>query len=667
VGRPTTLNIRPLRLSLPVPLLAVYAVVLVLLTVEISGVLAGTAVGEALADWLLWCVFALGIVLCATRAVQVPGERLPWALFAAGWAAYVVGGLYFNLVQHGSSASFPQPSDVLWLAFYPCAIGSFALLLRRRGIVRSRVMWIDGAIGALTAVGLGVTLLFSPALGDDLVSAIYAVMDLSMLGFVAVVACAEGWRLDRTWACVVLGLIGITVADSFYLVQAADGAWTTGNLVDLPYVLGTLLLCAAAWQPHRPPPTPEPGATRLFTVPLTFALVSVGLQATDVIWHQSFWSHLAVTVSLVLVVARLGVTFRDYASVLAGSRREALTDAVTGLGNRRRLVADLDAAVASGEDAVVAIFDLDGFKHYNDAYGHAAGDALLARLGRALGAAVGEHGAYRLGGDEFCVLLAGPRREVQPVLDAAVRALTEDGEGFRIDNSHGSVDLPLEVADAAGALKLADQRMYARKNSRPTSALSQTRDLLVDILAEREPDLHDHVLDVGRLAEGTARRLGLSDEEVADVVSAAELHDVGKIAIPDAILHKPGPLDEDEWVFMRRHTIIGERFLAGVPALRSVARYVRSSHEWWDGSGYPDGLAGADIPLGARIITVCDAYAAMTADRPYRRAIAEADALAELRRCAGSQFDPAVVDAFCAVTAELRSAAPPSAHVAASS
>jgi HD-GYP domain-containing protein (c-di-GMP phosphodiesterase class II) len=253
------------------------------------------------------------------------------------------------------------------------------------------------------------------------------------------------------------------------------------------------------------------------------------------------------------------------------------------------------------------------------------------------------------------------------VLDRAVQSLTEDGEGFRIDNSHGSVDLPGEASDAAAALKLADQRMYARKNSRPTSAFSQTRDLLVDILAEREPDLHDHVLDVGRLAAGTARRLGLRDEEVADVVSGAELHDVGKIAIPDAILHKPGPLDPDEWVFMKRHTIIGERFLAGVPALRSVACFVRSSHEAWDGSGYPDALAGEDIPLGARIIAVCDAYAAMTADRPYRRAMPHAVAVAELRRCAGTQFDPAVVAVFCAVTAELREAAPPPAHVTASS
>jgi diguanylate cyclase (GGDEF)-like protein len=327
-------------------------------------------------------------------------------------------------------------------------------------------------------------------------------------------------------------------------------------------------------------------------------------------------------------------------------------------------MADLEAAVASGDPTVAAIFDLDGFKHYNDAFGHAAGDALLTRLGRALGAAVaGRGGAYRLGGDEFCVLLCGDRVATEAVVARAVEALTEDGEAFSIGSSHGIVEIPAEAADAMCALKTADQRMYARKNARPTSAFSQTRDLLVGVLAEREPDLHEHVLDVGRLAAETARRLGLDDQEIAHVVAGAELHDVGKIAIPDSILHKPGPLDEDEWLFMKRHTIIGERFLLGVPALRDAARFVRSSHEAWDGGGYPDALAGETIPLGARIISVCDAYAAMTADRPYRGAMPADDAIAELQRCAGSQFDPAVVEAFCAVAAELDPAPPPHAQL----
>jgi HD-GYP domain-containing protein (c-di-GMP phosphodiesterase class II) len=140
----------------------------------------------------------------------------------------------------------------------------------------------------------------------------------------------------------------------------------------------------------------------------------------------------------------------------------------------------------------------------------------------------------------------------------------------------------------------------------------------------------------------------MEGEELDVLARAAELHDVGKIAIPDAILTKPGPLDAEEWRFMSRHTILGERILTAAAALRPVARLVRSSHERFDGNGYPDGLCGEGIPLGARIIFVCDAFDAMTSDRSYSAAIPVADALAELRACAGTQFDPRVVDAFVA-------------------
>jgi len=256
--------------------------------------------------------------------------------------------------------------------------------------------------------------------------------------------------------------------------------------------------------------------------------------------------------------------------------------------------------------------------------------------------------AYRMGGDEFCALVPDGAD-----LEAIAAALREDGSGFTVDCSFGSARVPCEAPDGPAALRLADQRMYAVKNARPISASSQTRDLLVRVLAEREPDLHDHVLDVGALAREVAAELGIPEQEQPEIVHGAELHDVGKIAIPESILHKAGPLDDDEWVYMKRHTLIGERFLLSVPALRAVGKLVRSSHERWDGDGYPDGLRGEDIPLGARIISVCDAYDAMVTDRPYRKGTDAESALAELRRCAGSQFDPRVVEAFCAVMARV--------------
>jgi HD-GYP domain-containing protein (c-di-GMP phosphodiesterase class II) len=148
-----------------------------------------------------------------------------------------------------------------------------------------------------------------------------------------------------------------------------------------------------------------------------------------------------------------------------------------------------------------------------------------------------------------------------------------------------------------------------------------------------------------------ARALGLEGEQLDEVIRAAELHDIGKMAIPDEILNKPARLTEEEFEFMKQHTLIGERMLAAAPAMGGVARIVRASHERWDGGGYPDGLAGEDIPLAARIVSVCDSFDAMTTQRPYNKPRTGGEAIAELRRCAGSQFDPAVVDTFARVMA----------------
>jgi diguanylate cyclase (GGDEF)-like protein len=341
---------------------------------------------------------------------------------------------------------------------------------------------------------------------------------------------------------------------------------------------------------------------------------------------------------------------------LRASRRElqaaATTDGLTGLANRRQLMIDLERRTMRGaaDPAVLLLFDLDGFKSYNDAFGHLAGDVLLTRLGQALDRSIQGHGrAYRLGGDEFCVLADADARERVELL--APSALADHGDGFSITASYGAVAIPQEAAVANEALLIADQRMYAQKNSGRASAQRQSTDVLLRALAERHPGLEGHIGGVAQLAEAVGRHLGLEGEELDHVRVAAELHDVGKVAIPDAILNKPGPLDADEWAFMRRHTLIGERIVAAAPAHGAVAKLVRASHERWDGRGYPDATGGEDIPLGARIVAVCDAYDAIVADRPYRRGRSAAAAMDELQRCSGSQFDPAVVAAFAAVVA----------------
>jgi diguanylate cyclase (GGDEF)-like protein len=340
--------------------------------------------------------------------------------------------------------------------------------------------------------------------------------------------------------------------------------------------------------------------------------------------------------------------------LLVLSREEALTDALTGLGNRRALINDLTARLARPDDdqILLALFDLDGFKQYNDTFGHPSGDALLTRLGeRYMASASGVATVYRMGGDEFCLLGTDVADRGEAVVQRAAAALSESGVAFEITCSYGIARLPAESSSVEDGLRLADQRMYEHKAGR-ASASRQSTDVLLQVLSERTPELDDHLSGVARLAARAAQQLGLPAHEVKRIRLAAELHDVGKTAIPETILNKSGALDDDEWAFMRRHTVIGERIIRAAPSLAHVAELVRSSHERYDGAGYPDALRGDEIPLGASIVAVCDAYDAMVSDRPYRKAMSIADALDELRRCSGAQFHPDVVAAFCSIADE---------------
>ena len=337
---------------------------------------------------------------------------------------------------------------------------------------------------------------------------------------------------------------------------------------------------------------------------------------------------------------------------------QALHDSLTGLPNRRKLMGDLEETLEEGrptEPQRFVMFDLDGFKSYNDTFGHPEGDLLLRRLARRFAAAVEGRGtAYRLGGDEFCALIPLTTDSADQVLRDCCEALAEEGDAFTVLTSFGTVSVPSEATTASDALRLADQRMYSSKASGRLSARQQTRDLVLKILAEQQPALRDHVQGVAALARAVGERFDLDQGRLDELERAAELHDVGKIAIPSSILTKTAPLDDEEWRFIRRHTILGETMLRAAPALASMGRLVRSSHERFDGTGYPDALLGEEIPLESRIVFVCDAYDAMTSDRSYRPPMDKRSALDELRRHAGTQFDPAVVEAFCDVLAATR-------------
>ena len=596
-------------------------------------------------------VLLAATTLCLWAAASKHGrERRGWLLIGAGVAAWTFGEIYYTAVLWtAEEIPIPSPADAGYLLFPPLMLLGVLTLLRSRTRDVPGTLWADGITAALV---------FEPVQGsasgqwlEVAVNLAYPLTDLILLGVIVGAMAGTGWQLDRTWMLLAAGVLIFWLSDSLYLVGNASGTYETGAWFEIGWWLGLFLIGMAAWQPARPVRVVAADERmRRIVVPLSFATIGLSLLIYGCLAGLNGLAIGLAAASLAAVMARTVLTFRDNVAMLRTSREEAQTDALTGLGNRRALqralAHELPRATAA-DPLILVLFDLDGFKHYNDTFGHPAGDALLMRLGGSLAAFVRGHGvAFRMGGDEFCALLrpAGPIAEA--LVSGAARSLGERGEGFEIGCSFGAIELPREASVAVEALRIADQRMYAQKNQGRMSASRQSKDVLLRALAERNPELRDHLSGVADLAEATALRLGLSHYEVEQIRHAAELHDVGKMAVPDAILVKSGPLDEAEWDFIRRHTLIGERIVAAAPALGDVAALVRSSHERWDGKGYPDGLSGDEIPLGARIVAVADAFDAMTSARPYSRPRGADAALTELRRCSATQFDPTVVEAF---------------------
>jgi two-component system cell cycle response regulator len=601
----------------------------------------------------------LVVAACALRAARTSGaERAAWAVLSCGLLGYAAGDIYWTVALDDlASAPYPSPADAGYLSIFPAAFAALVLLLRARGGRPPAALWLDGLVCGLAVAASGAALVFDVVASTDgtlatvVTNLAYPLGDLTLLAFVAMAMFVTGWRAGATWRLLALAFGVWAVADTIYLYQTAVGTYREYTVLDTSWPAAYVLIGFAAWTPARRLDARRlRGATLAF--PATMTLVALGLLVLD---HYRELNAVALWLAcgaVAVAIVRFALTFRDNLRMLRSSEAEASTDALTGLGNRRALLRDVGAALSEPSAALV-LLDLDGFKTYNDRFGHHAGDALLTRLGREL-ARVGA--AYRMGGDEFCLLVTEPRESLDALGARAAAALSESGEQFTIGCSFGTVRLGREAQTASEALRMADQRMYAHKRSGRPSTDELVHRVLLHVAAEHDGELRDHVDDVAELAEAVGRELGLDEQTLTDVRRAATLHDIGKIAIPDAILQAPRALTDDEWQYMRRHTIIGERIINAAPGLSRVAGMVRSSHERYDGAGYPDNLAGDAIPLGSRIVSVCDAYDAMVTDRAYRAARPLPDALAELSRCAGTQFDPHVVAAFTAILA--RDAAP---------
>ena len=365
----------------------------------------------------------------------------------------------------------------------------------------------------------------------------------------------------------------------------------------------------------------------------------------------------------------------ENARLVEKMRELSITDELTGLNNRRHFYEVIETEMGRtqryGHSFSVAMLDLDGFKEYNDRFGHTNGDAVLRSLGASLRSLLRKSDtAFRYGGDEFTIIMPATDADRAKKIVDRIRSewsqapkmktlLQESRFGF----SAGIAQFPENAETADGLVFLADTALYRakREGGHKSTLVSDLgtlasgaidRDTLDHVYAlaatvdARDPYTYGHSKRVAATSEMIGRAARLSRDELAHLRGAALLHDIGKVGIPDATLGKPSTLTEGEWEVIKQHSTEGARIVSHVKALAALVPIIKHHHEWYDGTGYPDGLKGERIPVGARIISIADAYDTMTTRRPYREPVSREEALGELRRCCGTQFDPMLVGMF---------------------
>jgi two-component system cell cycle response regulator len=462
---------RSLRIALAIVLLGGTALIALHYWLGIGASLRGTL------SAVVYDAVVLGAgVACLVRASVFGRERAAWILIGAAILTWGAAEVYWSaVIENNPNAPYPSPADAGYLLFYPLAYAGLALLVRARAQEINWRLWLDGAIAALGTAALGAAFVFdfvaektegTPV--EIATTLAYPLGDIGMLALVVGVVALTGWRPGRTWSLLLAGLAALVVADIAYTLQLTEEALPGGSWVEPIYLVGAVCLGASVWQPAAAAEIRSPGDDRRreMIVPPVFAGVMIGLFAMQYFSATSGLSTVLWAATMTAVIVRLAMSDRENKALLEQVR----TDPLTGLANQGRMQVDLPTRVARASEEGplrLLLFDLNGFKHYNDTFGHPAGDKLLARLGGALRDAVGEDGlAYRIGGDEFCVLLTCDRNRFDDVGRAAAQALTATGPGFAVSSSWGAVEIPTEETEPSAAMQLADTRMYAQKESR---------------------------------------------------------------------------------------------------------------------------------------------------------------------------------------------------------
>lgn len=610
-----------------------------------------------------------------------PKPLLPWLLLGFGQVIYAAADTSFYVSHYVvGDLGFPAIADVFYLSHYPMVVAGLMLLIRLRTPGRDLPGLLDAALVAVAAGMLSWLYILTPTaetpvpLLAKVVSLAYPMMDLAMFAVALRLILGVG-RRPMAFLLLSTNLLAYLTADSVYVLQQLSGTYTVGNFLDAIWLAGNLALGAAALHPtmrqigdSTPVADPGPGPARIVALCAAALVAPATLLVEYSRGEYDDIPVIAVACGLLflLTIARLAV-------LVAQQRWLAITDVLTGLRTRRyfenRLAAELAHSRRSEAPLAVLIADVDHFKSINDAYGHPGGDQVLVEISARLRHGIRQEDVLsRYGGEEFAVLVRGvtaddPLKIAERLRHQVSSSPIAVGDGASVDVtiSVGTATFPLHGTTQDELVMAADRALYAAKckgrnridvgpcgavtNGGSTSGMIAYLEHVADVV-DGWLSTQEHGRAVSRWAGLTAVELGLDSESVRHAALAGHLHDVGKILVPQEIWTKSSPLSDQEWQQVRRHPEDGYRMLCAVPGLADTATVVRQHHERFDGTGYPHRLAGNRIRLEARIVAVCDSWAAMLADRPYHVPMTEDQAREELLRCRGCQFDPDVVNAF---------------------
>ncbi len=642
---------------------------------------------EAVWKVSLYCLLSVSAVAAIFIGIRRnrPPRPFAWYLVLLNQAIYATGDVTFYIRNDLLKITqYPSMSDVFYLLHYPILIVAVVIFIRRRSPGGDRSALIDAGVLAVTAAMLSWIFVIAPSInapGQDTLaratSAAYPIMDVIMLAMAMWLLVGEGRRTRSFWL-IGTALVLLFATDTIYALQQTAGTYRPGGFLDGMWVAYYLLIGATALDGsmvHLGEPLPAesrvPTASRF--IGLGFAAVAVpavllieqGRDTLDV------FPVIAAGTAVLFILVILRLT-----GMVSEQRRIALADSLTGLPNRRYFEThyEIDCARArrSGQPLSMVLFDIDFFKSVNDGYGHSVGDIVLSEMAERLrlGVRAGDVLA-RYGGEEFAVLLAGAGvEEVQHIasrLSKAVSsnpfAVSEDLQ-IQLTVSAGIVTFPDHVGNPEDLAAAADRALYAAKSAGrnrlvvgsfdpppnlfrrgPVDPVINYIETLAD-LADAYQAPVEHGSAIARWAVAIADELGLDEFAQRRCYMAGRLHDVGKIAVPMHILTKTERLTPDEWRFIRDHPSQGELLVSAAPGMREVAEIVGQHHERVDGTGYPKGLREGEIRVEALILSVCDSFASMRADRPYRPGLSEEEARARLLAGRGTQLSAPLVDFF---------------------